>query len=733
MNYEVTEKKESSPRRAARGRREPVRGHARRPHRPRRRRRRAAATIYSIIEDGQQFEAMVDEQGAHEVRRARAGQLFHLEAHRRALASCSPATEAVATGPQNVTAEMPGKVVKIEAAVGDAVADRPGRRDRRGDEDGERDQVPDRRRRHRDRRRRRADRRERRAPLRRRRRPSRQRASSPRVGSCSTPTSAPTWTTRWLSGCCSRRRSSSSSPSRSWRDPRLRAAAAARLLGVAGRSEVRGLRRRGGAVLRAGALRLVRASRTGPARRPGRAARPRAGARGHRARSRARCRSLELVAIGPLTNLARALALDPELPERVAGLTVMGGHVREARIGDLLCRPGIDYNLCSDPEATVTVLGAGFRTRSSAPTSRSRPGSTRADLARLDAAPARSRARSRTACGCGRPGRCASSRDWGAASSPRQRRLPARPADGAGAGRSARCTSSAFASSRRSSAARSARSRCRLARPRRRDGGRHGGRRQGGGGGRSSSVCSGSRSAPVGPPSPPGVRRPRPPATRTRRLSSRAASSRRRPPRPDRVAVRTGTRGDAHQVEHAERAGEEALRHDVGRRRQRRRRRRTRRARRTWCRAAASRGSTMPVERQEVDHDRQLEARAEREEQLHVHREDLVHGPGGLHVVAAEAGEELVDHREHEGLPEQRAAEEEQASRPARRAASCASRSGWRPGETKRHACQKRTGSDNRKPASSAHLMCVKRISVGAMAWSGAPSLPSAAVAGRSR
>jgi purine nucleosidase len=71
---------------------------------------------------------------------------------------------------------------------------------------------------------------------------------------------------------------------------------------------------------------------------------------------------LELVAVGPLTNLARALALDPELPRRVAGLTVMGGHVREVRIGSFLCPPGVDYNLCSDPEASVAVLGAGFRT-----------------------------------------------------------------------------------------------------------------------------------------------------------------------------------------------------------------------------------------------------------------------------------------------------------------------------------------------------------------------------------
>jgi purine nucleosidase len=71
---------------------------------------------------------------------------------------------------------------------------------------------------------------------------------------------------------------------------------------------------------------------------------------------------LELVAVGPMTNLARALAIDPELPSRIGRLTIMGGHVREARIGRLLCAPGIDYNLCSDPEASVAVLGAGFAT-----------------------------------------------------------------------------------------------------------------------------------------------------------------------------------------------------------------------------------------------------------------------------------------------------------------------------------------------------------------------------------
>jgi purine nucleosidase len=68
--------------------------------------------------------------------------------------------------------------------------------------------------------------------------------------------------------------------------------------------------------------------------------------------------ALELLAVGPLTNVARALALDPELPKRLAGLTIMGGQVRASQQGG----PSFEYNLCSDPEATVAVLGAGFRT-----------------------------------------------------------------------------------------------------------------------------------------------------------------------------------------------------------------------------------------------------------------------------------------------------------------------------------------------------------------------------------
>ena len=96
--------------------------------------------------------------------------------------------------------------------------------------------------------------------------------------------------------------------------------------------------------------------------------------------------ALELVTIGPLTNVARALALDPKLPERVAGLTVMGGHVRSVRLGGKELPHGIDYNLCSDPEATVAVLGAGFRTTLVTADVTLQTWMGPADLARLEAA-----------------------------------------------------------------------------------------------------------------------------------------------------------------------------------------------------------------------------------------------------------------------------------------------------------------------------------------------------------
>lgn len=96
---------------------------------------------------------------------------------------------------------------------------------------------------------------------------------------------------------------------------------------------------------------------------------------------------LEVVAVGPMTNLARALALDPKLPERIAALWIMGGHVRSVRLGDRELPHGIDYNLCSDPEATMAVLGAGFRTTLIPADVTLRTWMGPADVARLEAAP----------------------------------------------------------------------------------------------------------------------------------------------------------------------------------------------------------------------------------------------------------------------------------------------------------------------------------------------------------
>jgi purine nucleosidase len=145
-------------------------------------------------------------------------------------------------------------------------------------------------------------------------------------------------------------------------DTHARARIAARLLGMAGRDDLEVCAGQSAPLLR-GSERFVwfghegKGLPVGPDARLGVDPGPERIVRAARERP-----GLELVAIGPMTNIARALALDPELPERVGGLTVMGGHVRRVEIGGQVIPPGIDYNLCSDPEASMAVLGAGFRT-----------------------------------------------------------------------------------------------------------------------------------------------------------------------------------------------------------------------------------------------------------------------------------------------------------------------------------------------------------------------------------
>lgn len=71
--------------------------------------------------------------------------------------------------------------------------------------------------------------------------------------------------------------------------------------------------------------------------------------------SRERAGKLVLVALAPLTNLALALRLDPELPSRVARLVVMGGAVTGR--GNTHLVPA-EFNIGFDPEAAQVVFSA---------------------------------------------------------------------------------------------------------------------------------------------------------------------------------------------------------------------------------------------------------------------------------------------------------------------------------------------------------------------------------------
>lgn len=64
---------------------------------------------------------------------------------------------------------------------------------------------------------------------------------------------------------------------------------------------------------------------------------------------------LLLVALGPLTNVALALKLDPTLPQRVARFVVMGGAV--CAHGNIT--PAAEFNIAFDPEAAHIVF-SGF-------------------------------------------------------------------------------------------------------------------------------------------------------------------------------------------------------------------------------------------------------------------------------------------------------------------------------------------------------------------------------------
>lgn len=63
---------------------------------------------------------------------------------------------------------------------------------------------------------------------------------------------------------------------------------------------------------------------------------------------------LHLVALGPLTNLALAVRLDPSLPSRIDRLTVMGGAVTGRGNTTL----SAEFNIGFDPEAAHIVMSS---------------------------------------------------------------------------------------------------------------------------------------------------------------------------------------------------------------------------------------------------------------------------------------------------------------------------------------------------------------------------------------
>jgi purine nucleosidase len=71
---------------------------------------------------------------------------------------------------------------------------------------------------------------------------------------------------------------------------------------------------------------------------------------------------MEVVTLGPVTNVAAALDREPRIARRITRLTVMGGFFHRCELGGQVIPPTVDYNLNADPEASVRVLSAPIPT-----------------------------------------------------------------------------------------------------------------------------------------------------------------------------------------------------------------------------------------------------------------------------------------------------------------------------------------------------------------------------------
>jgi len=65
---------------------------------------------------------------------------------------------------------------------------------------------------------------------------------------------------------------------------------------------------------------------------------------------------IDVLAVGPLTNLGLALCLDPSLAQRVRSVSVMGGTV----VHEGNASPSAEANIWHDPEAAQLVFDAGW-------------------------------------------------------------------------------------------------------------------------------------------------------------------------------------------------------------------------------------------------------------------------------------------------------------------------------------------------------------------------------------
>jgi inosine-uridine nucleoside N-ribohydrolase len=72
--------------------------------------------------------------------------------------------------------------------------------------------------------------------------------------------------------------------------------------------------------------------------------------------ARAQPGQITLVPVGPLTNIAAALALEPKLPRLIKSMVLMGGAVQEK--GNV--SPVAEANIWNDPHAADAVFTAGF-------------------------------------------------------------------------------------------------------------------------------------------------------------------------------------------------------------------------------------------------------------------------------------------------------------------------------------------------------------------------------------